>query len=345
MLLDLAWRLLRPLAFALPAEKAHDGALSSLELGGALARGLAGALAGPPPPSLARPLGRLRLTGPIGLAAGLDKNGRAADFWPALGFGFVELGTVTAHPQPGNPKPRMFRLPAEHAIINRMGFNNEGSAALASRLRALREAGRWPASPLGCNIGKSKVTPLDDDSVAEDHLASLQHLRGLPDYFTVNLSSPNTPGLRTLQAVEPLRRLLDRVVPAAQGTPLFVKLAPDLEPDELAAIVLAAIEGGVDGIIATNTTISRPGSTGRLEEAGGLSGRPLWPLARQRIGTVVQAAQGKVPVIGVGGIHQADQVLELLDLGCSAVQLYSALIYEGPGLVHRLNRALVERGR
>lgn len=345
MLLDLAWRLLRPIAFAFSAEDAHDGALRALALGGGLGRGLAGVLAGPPPASLARPLGRLKLAGPIGLAAGLDKNGRAADFWPALGFGFVELGTVTAHAQPGNPKPRMFRLPAERAIINRMGFNNEGSAALAAKLRALREAGRWPTSPLGCNIGKSKITPLDDESVAEDHLASLMHLRGLPDYFTVNLSSPNTPGLRTLQAVEPLRRLLDRVVPAAQDIPLFVKLAPDLEPDELAAIVLAAIDGGVDGIIATNTTISRPGSTGRLEEGGGLSGRPLWPLARQRIATVVQAAQGRVPVIGVGGIHEVEQVVELLGLGCSAVQLYSALVYEGPGLVHRLNRGLVERGR
>lgn len=345
MFLDLAWRLLRPLAFSVSAEAAHEAALSSLDSAGGLARTVADALAGPPPPELACTIGRLKVKGPVGLAAGLDKDGRAIEVWPALGFGFVELGTVTAHAQPGNDKPRLFRLTDERAIINRMGFNNQGSAALAARLRAVREAGRWPASPVGCNIGKSKITPLDDESVAGDHLASLDHLRGLPDYFTVNLSSPNTPGLRTLQAVEPLSRLLDRVVPAAGGTPLFVKLAPDLDPDELTAIVHAAIEGGVDGIIATNTTISRPGTTGRLNESGGLSGRPLWPLARQRIETVVQASAGRVPVIGVGGIWRIEHVRELLALGCAGVQLYTALIYEGPGLIHRLNRELAEQPR
>ncbi|MCK6505466.1 quinone-dependent dihydroorotate dehydrogenase [Myxococcota bacterium] len=340
MLLDLAWRLGRPLLFSLDAERAHRLTLGTLGAAPSLWAGLLGALAGGPPPGLARSLGPLRIAGPIGLAAGLDKDGEATQLWPALGFGFVELGTVTAHPQPGNPTPRLFRLVPEQGLINRMGFNNHGSEALARRLRALRDAGRWPSVPVGCNIGKSKITPLDDDSVAADYLASVERLRDVADYLAVNVSSPNTPGLRSLQAVEPLRRLVQRVVPAAQGKPVFVKVAPDFEPEDLAQVVEAIVQAGASGIIATNTTLSRPGTTGRLGQEGGLSGAPLWPLARARIEVVVRAAAGRIPVVGVGGVHRPDQVAELLGLGCAAVQLYSGLIFEGPGLVHRLHHEL-----
>lgn len=340
MLLDLAWRASRPMLFSLDAERAHRLVVGTLGRAARPAGRILGALAGAPPPQLARDLGPLHIAGPIGLAAGLDKDGQATTAWPAMGFGFVELGTVTAHAQPGNPRPRLFRLKAERGLINRMGFNNQGSAALARRLRVLREAGRWPSVPVGCNIGKSKVTPLDDDSVAADYLASVERLRDVTDYFTINVSSPNTPGLRSLQAVEPLARLVGTVVPAAGDLPVFVKVAPDFEPEDLAAVVDAIIDSGATGIIATNTTISRPGTTGRLDESGGLSGEPLWPLARARIGTVIEAAAGRVPVVGVGGVNNGSRARELLDLGCAAVQIYSGLIFEGPGLIHRINRDL-----
>jgi len=345
MLLDLAWRLSRPLLFSLDAERAHRRVLGTLAATGALAGPVLGALAGPPPAALACRLGPLHLPGPVGLAAGLDKDGEATTIWPALGFGFVELGTVTAHPQPGNPAPRLFRLVPERGLINRMGFNNKGSEALGRRLRALREAGRWPAVPVGCNIGKSKITPLDDEAVAADYLASVARLRDVADYLAVNVSSPNTPGLRSLQAVEPLRRLVEVIVPAAGKVPVLVKLAPDFEPEALAEVVEAVVQSGAAGIIATNTTLSRPGTTGRLDQAGGLSGAPLWPLARSRIETVIQTVAGRIPVVGVGGVASAAQVRELLDLGCAAVQLYSGLIFEGPGLVHRIHQDLVRQGQ
>ncbi len=344
MLLDSTWRLLRPLLFHLDAERAHRLAISTLSRTPRLASAALGALAGPPPPSLARKLGPLEIPGPVGLAAGLDKDGEAPTVWPALGFGFVELGTVTALPQPGNPRPRLFRLPAERALINRMGFNNHGSEALAAALHRLRDSGRWPRVPVGANIGKSKVTALDDDAVAADYRTSVERLRDVADYLTVNVSSPNTPGLRSLQAVAPLRRLVGTVLQAAGDLPVFVKLAPDFEEPDLVDVVEGIITEGATGIIATNTTISRPGATGRLGQDGGLSGVPLWPLARARIQTVLDTAAGRVPVVGVGGIHDAAQVAELLDAGCAAVQLYTGLIFEGPGLIRRLNDGLVARG-
>lgn len=337
-MLDLLWRLSRPLLFSLDAERAHRLVLGGMAAAPRLLAALLRPLAGAPAPALAREVGGLRLAGPVGLAAGLDKDGECVELWPALGFGFVEIGTVTAHPQPGNPRPRLFRLPAERALINRMGFNNLGSEALAARLRRLREAGRWPAVPVGANIGKSKVTPLDE--ATQDYLLSVGRLRGLADYLTVNVSSPNTPGLRDLQQADQLRALLDAVVPAAGGTPVFVKLSPDSAPEDLGDAVEAAVQAGCAGIIATNTTRSRPGSTDRLGEDGGLSGAPLWPLARARIETAIQAASGRVPVVGVGGVSEPAQVEELLRLGCAAVQVYTGLIYEGPGLVRRLHRAM-----
>ncbi len=340
MLLDSSWTLLRPLMFQLDPERAHRLTLGTLAAMPGPARLALGGAAGAPPPGLACRLGPLQLAGPVGLAAGLDKDGEATTVWPALGFGFIELGTVTALPQPGNPQPRLFRLQPERALINRMGFNNHGSEALAARLRKLRQADRWPSVPVGCNIGKSKVTPLDDDAVADDYRTSLRRLRDVADYITVNVSSPNTPGLRSLQAVEPLRKLVGTVMPEAGDLPVFVKLAPDFEPELLVDVVEAIIAEGATGIIATNTTISRPGDTGRLDEAGGLSGAPLWPLARSRVQIILDAVAGRVPVVGVGGIERADQAAELLAAGCAAVQLYTGLIFQGPGLVQRINRGL-----
>ncbi len=336
-MLDVGWPLTRAVLFRMDAERAHELTLGLLGAAPRLFGALARLTMGSPPPGLTRSLEGLEIGGPIGLAAGLDKNGVAIEFWPALGFGFVEVGTVTAHPQPGNPKPRMFRLVQDRALLNRMGFNNLGSEALATRLRALREAGRWPTVPVGVNVGKSKVTPLDE--APADYVLSVQRLRGLADYFTVNVSSPNTPGLRDLQDGPLLASLLPQVMEAATGTPVWLKLAPDLGEEALHAAVGLAKSEGLTGVIATNTTIGRPGLTADPKQAGGLSGRPLWPLARDKISIVLEAADG-LPVIGVGGIERADQVTDLLSRGCAAVQLYSSLIFEGPGLPSRLHHEL-----
>ena len=276
-MLDLAWRLIRPLLFSLDAETAHRLVVGSLGAAPRLSAPLMRALAGPPSPPLTRRIGPLTVGGPVGLAAGLDKDGEAIEVWPALGFGFIEIGTVTAQPQPGNPRPRLFRLEPERALINRMGFNNHGSEALAARMRRLRESNRWPSVPAGANIGKSKVTPLEE--APADYVTSVNRLKPFVDYLTVNVSSPNTPGLRDLIQAPALAALLGAVVPAAGGLPVFVKLSPDSAPEDLAAAVEVAISEGCAGIIATNTTNTRPGDTGRLGETGGLSGAPLWPLA------------------------------------------------------------------
>ncbi|TVQ91767.1 MAG: quinone-dependent dihydroorotate dehydrogenase [Deltaproteobacteria bacterium] len=340
-MLDLTWPLVRPLLFQLSAERAHELTLRTLARAPRLVSGLARTTQGPPDPSLGVDAFGLRLGGPVGLAAGLDKNGVATTFWPSLGFGFIEVGTVTAHPQPGNPQPRLFRLPADGALINRMGFNNGGSQALADRLRALHQAGRWPSVPVGANIGKSKITPLDQ--APQDYATSTERLAPLVDWFTVNVSSPNTPGLRSLQEPAALQGILGAVLKRASGRPVLLKLAPDLAPAALAEAVELAIAEGVAGIIATNTTVTRDGLRRDPNERGGLSGRPLWPLARSRIQTALDTAAGRVPIIGCGGIHTTEQVEELLTAGCVAVQIYTGLIFEGPGLPSRINRALAHR--
>lgn len=334
-MLEAAYRLARPLLFQLDPETAHELVFSGLGVARMLARNMA------PAPILARRVGSLTWAGPVGLAAGLDKNGVGIPTWAALGFGAIEVGTVTAQAQKGNPRPRLFRLPDERALINRMGFNNDGAIALAARLSRLKESGEWPTAPVGANLGKSKVVP--NEEALGDYLNSVGALRGKADYLVVNVSSPNTAGLRELQDREPLTRLLKGVVSAAERTPVFLKLAPDLEDAALSEAVEVAIDHGCAGIIATNTTLSRPGSTGRLDQYGGLSGAPLAELARRKIARCVQTASGRVPVIGVGGISTADQVLDLLKIGCAATQLYSAFIYEGPTLVHRIHTELAKR--
>lgn len=332
------WPVTRPVLFSMDAEKAHHLTVASVACMPGLAAFVARTTMGSPPPSLKFKAFGLEFGGPIGLAAGLDKNAEALRFWPSLGFGFVEVGTVTAHPQTGNPTPRLFRLVAENALINRMGFNNEGSEAMAERLTALREADQWPDVPVGVNIGKSKVTPLED--APKDYVTSVKRLVSVADYFTVNVSSPNTPGLRDLQGEEALSSLLGPVVEAAGDVPVLLKVAPDLADDGIAVAVEMALKAGVQGMIATNTTIRRDLLDHDPKEGGGMSGEPLWPFAHQKIKTTLAASGGRLPVIGVGGVSTAEQVTELLNDGCVAVQLYSALIFQGPGLIHRLNQQL-----
>lgn len=333
-MVDFLYRVVRPLLFRLDPEEAHELTFSMLPF----ARWLAEIAQLRPDPNLACKVGPLTFAGPVGLAAGLDKNGIGIRTWDALGFGAIEVGTVTGLAQKGNPRPRLFRLKEERALINRMGFNNEGAIALAATLARLKEHGAWPAVPVGANLGKSKVVSNED--AVDDYLNSLRALKDKADYFVINVSSPNTPGLRALQEREPLQRLLQAAVPVAGKTPVFLKLAPDLEDDALHEAVNVAVDAGCAGIIATNTTLSRPGNTGRIEQYGGLSGEPLQSLARQKIAVVLEAAAQRVPVIGVGGIHCADDVRALLNMGCAATQVYTALIYEGPGLIARIHREL-----
>jgi dihydroorotate dehydrogenase len=279
----------------------------------------------------------IRFPNPVGLAAGMDKDGRAIGAWPALGFGFVEVGTVTWHAQPGNPRPRLFRLPESAGVINRMGFNNQGATALAQRLARLGKS----AVPLGVSLGKSKVTPLDE--AVEDYVRSARVLRGLADYFAVNVSSPNTPGLRSLQDPEQLTALLAALRAEVGGTPVLVKIAPDLTDHAIGELLEVCEAGGVAGLIATNTTLGRDGLAGADErlagEAGGLSGRPLAVRAREVVTFVCKYSA--LPVIGVGGIMAPGDALAMLDAGASLVQLYTGLIYRGPGLVKAINRQLV----
>ncbi|MET7992491.1 quinone-dependent dihydroorotate dehydrogenase [Amycolatopsis sp. NPDC005232] len=287
----------------------------------------------------------LRFPNRVGLAAGMDKNGRALTAWPALGFGFVEVGTVTRHAQPGNPKPRLFSLPESDAVINRMGFNNDGAEALARRLAAQGK----PRVPLGISIGKSKVTPLDE--AVADYRFSLRVLHPYADYFAINVSSPNTPGLRALQDKAALGELLAelRKTSAELGgdTPLLVKVAPDLTDEALAELLEVCLGHGVAGLIATNTTLSRDGVAAAeahlATEAGGLSGRPLTARSLEVVRFVHERTEGKLPIIGVGGILGPDDASRLLDAGASLVQLYTGFALHGPALVRRVSRGIAGR--
>ena len=286
----------------------------------------------------------IRFPNAVGLAAGMDKDAIAIPAWGALGFGFVEVGTVTWHAQPGNPKPRLFRLVESEAIINRMGFNNHGAEAMAVRLK---ELGKAPI-PVGISLGKSKVTPVEEATA--DYLNSLKLLLPYADYVAVNVSSPNTPGLRSLQD----RAALDELLAALRGhtvtaagpdgpKPLLVKIAPDLTHDAAAEVIEVCLARGIAGIIATNTTIGRDGIAPidhlRAEEAGGLSGRPLREMARDMVAFVVKEAGDALPVIGVGGIFDADDARRMLDAGARLVQVYTGFVYRGPGLVRQIARA------
>lgn len=271
----------------------------------------------------------------MGLAAGLDKNGEALHGLARLGFGFIECGSVTPRPQPGNPKPRLFRLAADRAVINRMGFNNAGLEAFAGRL-----ADRPRQAVVGANLGANKET----EDKAADYVAGLACLRGLADYVVVNVSSPNTPGLRALQGRAQLDDLLGRLAEARGGdaAPVFLKIAPDLTPDEIALIVEASLDHGIDALVVSNTTLDRPDSLRSPDraEAGGLSGAPLRTRARATLRASAQASNGRLPLIAVGGIDSGAEAYARIRAGASAVQIYSALVYEGPGLVARIKREL-----
>lgn len=324
--------LVRPLLFRLSPETAHEATMAAL----GLAARIFGRNIPVPPGSPVRCFG-VDFPNPVGLAAGMDKNATALPVWPLLGFGCVEIGTITARAQPGNPKPRVFRLPAQRALINRMGFNNEGAAAVAARLARWRKSGKWPRVPVGINIGKSRVTALED--AAEDYAESFRELRVFGDYFVVNVSSPNTPGLRELQAVGHLREILRTLEREnAARKPVLVKVAPDLADDDIEAIVAAGEEEGAAGWIATNTTLDHTTVPQGRDQQGGLSGEPL----RRRSTEVVRrvASIANRPVIGVGGVGGADSAREKLDAGASLVQIYTALVYRGPMLPRRIARGL-----
>lgn len=288
-------------------------------------------------PVLRTRLAGLDLPNPIGLAAGLDKDGRAIGGLSRLGFGFVECGSVTPRPQPGNPRPRLFRLSEDRAIINRMGFNNQGLEAFVRRLDA-----RPPGVVVGANLGANK----DTEDKAADYVVGLHQVSGRADYVTINISSPNTPGLRALQGRAALDDLLGRVAEARNkdGGPVFLKIAPDLTADEIVMVVEAARAHRIDALIVSNTTLERTGLTSPLaSEAGGLSGAPLKGPAMRALRAAAEAAEGQLPLIAVGGINSGAEALARIRAGASAVQLYSALIYAGPGLVRRMKAELAKR--
>ena len=328
--------LLRPLLFRIDAETVHHLAMAALAGPG---RWLAG-LAPEQDVRLARRIFGVRFPNPVGLAAGFDKNAVALRAWAGLGFGFAEAGTITARAQPGNPRPRIFRVPECGGLINRLGFNNDGADAVAERLARLKNSGRWPAIPIGINIGKSKETPLDEATA--DYLLSFERLQHFGDYFVLNVSSPNTPGLRALQDREALDSLLGHVQRRnATRRPLLVKIAPDLEWDAIEEILALVEEHRLAGIIATNTTIDHSSVPAAARQQGGLSGMPL----RARSTEIVRfiTARTKVPVIAVGGIFTPDDALEKFDAGAALIQLYTGFIYEGPALARRICDALLSR--
>ncbi|AFY90245.1 MAG: Dihydroorotate dehydrogenase (quinone) [Chroococcidiopsis cubana SAG 39.79] len=288
---------------------------------------------------------------PLGLAAGFDKDGVAAHIWSNFGFGFAEMGTVTFHPQPGNPRPRLFRLPQDFAVLNRMGFNNHGAEVMAQRLAENNNSPTFRPIPLGINLGKSKITPLE--SAAADYLNSFRLLKAWGDYFVVNVSSPNTPGLRSLQDAAQLGLILDALQQENQGRkPILVKIAPDLEWEAIVNILDIAQTYQLAGIIATNTTIRRDGlktqiiaKTGKsiVEEAGGISGLPVRDRSTEIIRFIYQQTQGQLPIIGVGGIFTAEDAWEKIIAGASLIQVYTSWIYEGIGIVNHILAGLLQK--
>ncbi|GAB4214615.1 MAG: quinone-dependent dihydroorotate dehydrogenase [Roseiflexaceae bacterium] len=353
------YQLLKPLLFRLDAERAHDlvSALFGIVGRTPLAAAALRALYAYEHPALRVVCAGLPFHNPVGLAAGFDKRAALIGPMALLGFGHLEAGTVTPRPQPGNPQPRMFRLPEDQALINRLGFNSPGLREVATRLRAshhplpgsqptrIGPSGGRPPIVVGVNIGKNRDTPLE--RATEDYAAAFVALAPLADYVTVNISSPNTPGLRQLHERAALEELLGTLAglnrAQAQPRPLLLKVSPDETPAQLDQVVAVALEAGADGFVATNTTVGRAGLRGAARgEAGGLSGQPLTARARAVIAHLADATAGRLPVIGVGGVASAADAYDHIRAGATLVQLYTGMIYQGPGVVRSIKRGLVE---
>jgi len=340
-------KLVRPLLFTQDAERTHDFTLKILARAsrGKYSCDTIGIFFSAP--ELPVELFGLKFPNPIGLAAGMDKFAAAVPIWEKLGFGFCELGGVTWHAQPGNPQPRMFRAAADEVIVNRMGFNNSGAEALAEKLADWRKFGLWPNHPVGINLGKSKTTPLE--KAAEDYANSFCVLRALADFFVVNVSSPNTPNLRQLQD----KTALDEILAAIQEQnkiqkPILVKVAPDLSFEALDEILGLVSSRRIAGIVATNTTIERPQTNNSMlqkiySETGGLSGKPLRARSTEIIRHIYRQTKGKLPIIGVGGIFNTDDAWEKITAGASLVQIYTGLVFEGPGITKEIVAGLIQR--
>jgi dihydroorotate dehydrogenase len=327
-------RFIRPLLFSLDAETAHHLTIALLRRASYVAPALRALSFFQPAPKPKTVFG-VNFPNPIGLAAGLDKNGVALPAWAAMGFGFIEIGTVTAKAQSGNPKPRIFRFPEQQALINRLGFNNDGADTIASRLRKLREGGRWPRNcRVGINIGKSRVTPLTE--ATDDYVYSFRLLRDFADYIALNVSSPNTPGLRELQELGALSQLLRAIRDQnhISAKPILVKIAPDLSSTELEEIIAVCEQSEVAGIIATNTTLDHSSIPPARDQAGGLSGAPLLKKSTALVHSVV--AKSKIPVIASGGISDGESAREKFEAGAQLLQVYTGYIYRGPRLLREI---------
>ena len=322
------YSLIRPLAFALDAETAHRAAIAALKLA---------PKHHPPcfPDSLKTTVAGLEFASPIGLAAGFDKDAEVPEQMLGLGFGFVEVGTVTPRPQAGNPRPRLFRLAEDQAVINRLGFNNDGQPAAFQRLQRCQHL----RGVIGVNVGANKGS---EDRIA-DYVAGVRSMAPVARYITINISSPNTPGLRGLQDAGALDELLAAVAEARTGKPIFLKVAPDLGDGNPERIVRAVIDHGIDGLIIGNTTVSRPRLKSRhANEQGGLSGQPLKTLALDSLRKFRSASGGEIPLIGVGGISNANDAWDRISAGASLIQLYTGMVYEGPGIARRIAHGLAE---
>jgi dihydroorotate dehydrogenase len=343
--------IVRPALFAQDAEQIHHRTITALGCvsRNSLLQDFTSAVYGAP--ELPVELFGLRFPNPVGLAAGMDKLAEAVPAWFALGFGFSELGGVTWHPQPGNPQPRLFRAIADEAIVNSMGFNNPGASAFADALAQWKQEGRWPGHPVGVNLGKSKIAPLE--IAAEDYANSFRILRPRVDFVVVNVSSPNTPNLRRLQdksALDEILAALQENNTGAAPIPILVKVAPDLSFDALDDILTLAVPRKLSGIVATNTTITRPEAAAAqskeaYEKPGGLSGRPLRQRSTEVIRHLHRQTCGALPIIGVGGIFDAADAWEKITAGASLVQIYTALVYRGPAVMKEIVRGLKRRVR
>jgi len=337
-LFNFGFRAVRPLLHCMDAEAAHGLTIKALKTG------LGRSIKTGSPANLAISCFGLDFENPLGLAAGFDKNAEVPDAMLGLGFGFVEVGTVTPRPQAGNPRPRLFRLSEDQAVINRMGFNNEGHVTVLQRLRRRKDK----PGILGVNIGANR----DSADRVSDYVVGIAAFTDVASYFTINISSPNTPGLRNLQSSEELRPLLKRLNEARQTqqrqVPMLLKIAPDLQDDEMKAIADCSMNSAVDGVIIANTTISRPSlRSPHAQETGGLSGMPLFDLSTRQLARFYILTKGKIPLIGVGGISNAEQAWSKICAGASLLQLYSALVFQGPELLQEilngLSRKLVEK--